>query len=63
MCIRDRGMPSYHTSGFEVLNTLAKNTDKNSDEKTKERSSDIDRCFSEDKNCQTRYLEAFSDCA
>lgn len=56
-------MPSYHTSGFEVLNTLAKNADKKSVEKIKERSNDIDRCLSEDKNCQTRYLEAFSDCA
>jgi len=24
---------------------------------------DIEKCLSEDKECQTRYLEAFGDCA
>lgn len=53
-------MPSYHTSGFEVMNTLSK--DKKLP-KEKLMPKDIEKCLSEDKECQTRYLEAFSDCA
>lgn len=53
-------MPSFHTSGFETMKTLSK--DKKLF-KEKSMSSDIEKCLSEDKDCQTRYLEAFSDCA
>jgi hypothetical protein len=53
-------MPSYHTSGFEVMKTLSKDK-KLSKEKSMPK--DIEKCLSEDKECQTRYLEAFGDCA
>ena len=53
-------MPSYHTSGVEVMKTLSK------DKKLPQENSipkDIEKCLSEYKECQTRYLEAFGDCA
>ena len=53
-------MPSYHTSGFEVMKTLSK--DKKLP-KEKSMPKDIEKCLSEDKECQTRSLEAFCDCA
>ena len=53
-------MPSYQTSGFEVMKTLSK--DKKLP-KEKSMLEDIEKCLSEDKECQTRYLEAFGDCA
>ena len=53
-------MPSYHTSGFEAMNTLSKDKKLSTKKSIPE---DIEKCLSEDKECQTRYLEAFGDCA
>ena len=53
-------MPSYHTSGLEVKKTLSKDKKLAKD---KLMPKDIEKCLSEDKECQTRYLEAFGDCA
>ncbi|MDA0670460.1 MAG: hypothetical protein O3A03_03835 [Proteobacteria bacterium] len=55
-------MPSYHTSGFEVMKTLSKEklTSKKLQQK-KAVPSELEKCMS-DKECQTRYLEAFGDC-
>jgi hypothetical protein len=53
-------MPSYHTSGFEVMKTLTKDKKLPKEKPTPD---DIDKCLSEDKECQTRYLEAFGDCS
>ena len=53
-------MPSYHTSGFEVLNELSKEKQISKKEKT---SDVIEKCLRDDKECQKRYLSAFADCA
>lgn len=53
-------MPSYHTSGFEAMKILSKDKKLPNEKPTPD---DIDKCLSEDKECQTRYLEAFGDCA
>ena len=55
-------MPSYHTSGFEVMKTLS---EEKLSSKTRQQKkavpSELEKCMS-DKECQTRYLEAFRDC-